>query len=162
VPERELHYRFAWRLQATPEELWPLVADTNRFNLETGTPEIAPGGGAPAAPGYKSLELRVAGRSIPYEETPFEWVRPQRFGVERRYTRGPIAALRVLVELTPASAGGTDLTYQVWVRPRGAAGRALAPVLIDRIARRRFEAAFRRYDAVALAQRDSPAATWFR
>jgi len=157
VPERELHYRFAWRLRATPEELWPLVADTNRFNLETGTPEIAPGGGAPAAPGYKSLELRVAGRSIPYEETPFEWVRPQRFGVERRYARGPIAALRVLVELTLASTEGTDLAYQVWVRPRGAAGRALAPVLIDRIARRRFEAAFRRYDAVALAQRESPA-----
>ncbi len=98
VPENELHYRFAWSLKSTPEELWPLVADTNRFNLETGTPEIETSGG-PAPPGYKSLELRVAGRSIPYREAPFEWVRPRRFGVERRYGRGPFRVLRVLVEL---------------------------------------------------------------
>jgi class 3 adenylate cyclase len=156
MADNELHYRFAWSLSSTPEELWPLVADTNRFNLETGTPEVETSAGT-APPGYKSLELRVAGRSIPYREAPFQWVRPRRFGVGRTYGRGPFRALRVLVELTPSASGGTDLGYRVWVTPRGQAGRLLAPVVIDRIARRRFEAAFRRYDAAALAQRGNAA-----
>jgi len=33
-------YRWEWALDADPAALWPLVADTNRFNRDTGTPEI--------------------------------------------------------------------------------------------------------------------------
>ena len=51
----------------------------------------------------------LAGRSIPYREAPFEWVRPRRFAVERTYGRGPFRVLRVLVDLTPAAGGGTEL-----------------------------------------------------
>jgi class 3 adenylate cyclase len=90
----------------------------------------------------------MAGRSIPYEEAPFEWIRPRRFGVVRTYARGPIRRLRILVELTPRDGAGTELSYQVWTVPRGL-GRLLVPVAIGRVARRRFGEAFRRYDALA-------------
>jgi class 3 adenylate cyclase len=153
VPDRELHYRFVWQLRSSPEELWPLVADTNRFNWETGTPEITRSGD-PSPPGYRKLSVRLAGQSIPYEEAPFEWVRPKRFGVVRTYARGPIRRLRVLVELTPRRGGGTELSYQVWAVPHGL-GRLLVPVALGRIARRRFGEAFRRYDALVQAERGS-------
>jgi hypothetical protein len=32
----ESHYRWEWQLASTPEELWPLVSDTDRFNHATG------------------------------------------------------------------------------------------------------------------------------
>jgi hypothetical protein len=32
----EFHYKWEWRLRSPPERLWPFVADTNRFNRDTG------------------------------------------------------------------------------------------------------------------------------
>jgi class 3 adenylate cyclase len=154
VAGRELHYRFAWRLSASPEALWPYVADTNRFNRETGVPEVVPDPDAGTAPGARRLRLRAPGRSIPFEEAPFEWVRPRRFGVERRYDRGPVGTLRILVELEPSAGGGTALAYEIWARPRGILGRPVAAVVLGRVARRRFERAFRDYDRLALAGGD--------
>jgi class 3 adenylate cyclase len=148
VPARERHYRFEWQLESSPEELWPFVADTNRFNRETGAPEVEPAG-RPVQAGRRSLRLSLLGRSIPFEEEPFEWVRPRRFGVVRRYAHGPLAALRVLVELEPREAGGSMLVYEVWARPRGLLGLVVVPLGIGRGARRRFEEAFRRYDVLA-------------
>ena len=37
---REFHYRWEWRLRSSPRALWPAVADTNRFNMETGLPPV--------------------------------------------------------------------------------------------------------------------------
>jgi class 3 adenylate cyclase len=152
VPSGEISYRFLWQLEASPEALWPYVADTNRFNRETGAPEVVPDPGGSPAPGVRRLRLRAAGRSIPFEEAPFEWVRPRRFGVERRYEAGPLATMRVLVELEPRAEGGTTLAYGIRAMPRGALGRPLTGILLGRIARRRFERAFRDYDRLALAQ----------
>src|SRR5581483_1273360 len=33
-------YRWEWLLRRTPEELWPLVSDTNRFNRDAGVPAV--------------------------------------------------------------------------------------------------------------------------
>lgn len=142
----ELHYRWEWCLEAGPEALWPFVADTNRFNRETGAPKVEL---LAVEGGRRVLRLRTPGGGIPYEEAPFEWARPERFGVERRYGRGPLRSLRVLVELRARPAGGTELRYETWAAPRGLLGRALVPIVIGRVARARFDAAFRRYDGMA-------------
>ena len=36
----EFQYRWTWQLRSSPEALWPLVADTNRFNRDTGVPNV--------------------------------------------------------------------------------------------------------------------------
>jgi hypothetical protein len=36
----EFHYCWEWRFRSSPERLWPLVADTNRFNRDAGVPEL--------------------------------------------------------------------------------------------------------------------------
>ena len=100
---REFHYRWEFDLESSPEQLWPLVADTNRFNRDTGVPAVqmveSEGKGLKNA--RRRLRLSAFGIPVEWEEQPFEWIRPSRFGVVRRYSKGPIAELRVVVDLTP-------------------------------------------------------------
>ena len=155
---KELEYCWEWHLRASPEVLWPLVADTNRFNFETGAPAVSrlPSNGSASPGGRRRLRLEL-GRGIEFEEEPFEWVRPERFGVVRRYRSGPLAQLRALLELHPDD-GGSRLGYRVWARPRGVAGRVVVPLTIGQIARRRMDEAFRRYDTLLAGGTVQPAA----
>jgi class 3 adenylate cyclase len=156
VAARELRYRFAWRLASPPAVLWPYVADTNRFNRDAGIPQVEVLAVEQGGTGRRSLRLRGP-RPLRYEETPFEWVRPERFGVTRTYPRGPLAELRALVRLVPEGTG-TELVYDVAIVPRGLAGRLAAAVVVGRVYRRRFGRAFRRYDALASGAPAIPAA----
>ncbi|MBI3954248.1 MAG: hypothetical protein HY330_07025, partial [Chloroflexi bacterium] len=101
MPYPELHYRWEWWLEASPERLWPLIADTNRFNRDTGLPAVQRSDGGPQQNARRNLRLSSLGIKVAWEEEPFEWMRPQRFGVVRRYRSGPTAVLRILVELQP-------------------------------------------------------------
>jgi class 3 adenylate cyclase len=147
----ELHYRWEWRLKASPQELWPLVSDTNRFNHDTRVPAVQPvladSGSLPNA--RRRLRFSVFGLPVEWEEEPFEWVRPYRFGVIRRYLKGPVAKMRVLANLAAMPNGGTQLVYQVWARPRSLLGLIAIPAQIGWLSARRFSAAFLRYDALA-------------
>src|SRR5262249_54202344 len=93
---------------------------------------------------------------VEWEEEPFEWVRPHRFGVGRRYPRGPLVSMRVTVTLAAREGGGTNLVYEVRARPRNRAGRLAAAFEIGVVDRRRFTAVLGRYDAEA--QQDGPPA----
>src|SRR5258707_7151116 len=155
---REFHYRWEFDLESSPEQLWPLVADTNRFNRDTGVPEVeaVPAKGTRLGNARRRLRLFFLGMAVEWEEQPFEWTRPQRFGVVRRYTKGPIAELRVLAELIPretSSEGrkstGTKLVYQLWARPRGLLGLIIIPVQIGIVSARNFAKTFREYDELA-------------
>src|ERR687884_1673945 len=145
----EFHYRWEWQLRSTPEQLWPLVTDTNRFNRDTGLPAVHHADGETRENARKNLRFSRFGSRVEWEEEPFEWVRPHRFGVHRRYHAGPVASTRVLVELTPRPEGGTRLLYRTWIRPSNPLGMVAVPALMKFSNRRAFEAAFRRYDELA-------------
>lgn len=152
VSEREFHYRWEYDLHASPQALWPLVSDTNRFNRDAGLPDVERRA-APAGEGRRGLRrLRFSklGVGVEWDEEPFEWVRPFRFGVVRRYRTGPVSSMRVAAELNEREGGGTRLVYDVRVRPRGALGRAVIPIQVGRLGARRFAEVFRRYDSLAL------------
>src|SRR6266498_1863585 len=112
---REFHYRWEWRLRSTPERLWPLAADTNRFNRDAGIPALEQG--EVARGGRRLLRLSKLGIPVEWEEEPFEWIEPHRFSVVRRYSKGPLAEMRVAVELL-GDGDGTLIRYEVWARPR--------------------------------------------
>jgi class 3 adenylate cyclase len=150
VREREFHYRWEFELRASPQALWPFVADTNRFNRDAGVPFVEQLGPSDER-GHRRLRLSKLGIGVVWDEEPFEWIRPLRFGVVRRYRSGPVAEMRVTAELTEREGGGTRLVYKVWARARGPLGRAVIPLQIGRISARRFAAVFRRYDKLALA-----------
>ena len=158
MPYREFHYRWEFDLESSPEQLWPLVADTNRFNRDTGVPavEAVQSERNPLKNARRRLKLSVFGIPVEWEEQPFEWTRPTRFGVTRRYTKGPISELRVLVELTarPSAADanqppGTKLVYQVWAQPRNVIGLVAIPIQIGILSARSFARTVREYDELA-------------
>jgi class 3 adenylate cyclase len=143
----DFRYRWSWLLPADAEALWPLVSDTDRFNRDAGLPPVqevvTSGGKLPNA--RKLLRITVKGVVLEWEEFPFEWIRPWRFGVIRRYRRGPLEEMRVLVELSPEGDGGTRMVYETSVQGRGVLGRLTIPVQIGLLSRIRFSRAFQRY-----------------
>jgi class 3 adenylate cyclase len=171
MPFREFHYRWEFDLESSPEQLWPLVADTNRFNRDTGVPNIEMVAGEALRNARRHLRLTTFGIPIEWEEQPFEWVRPRRFGVIRRYSKGPVAQLRVLAELTPrpqspqpsqapsSMVSGTRLVYEVWARPRNLIGLLAIPIQIGIISARSFARTFREYDELARHGRSDVATT---
>ncbi len=144
---KEFRYRFELDLASSPEQLWPLVSDTDRFNRDTGVPAVERRGTGPNA--RRSLRLTRFGLPVEWEEEPFEWVSPRRFSVLRRYTKGPVASLRTRATLDPRPEGGTRLVYEVEATPRNVLGLAAIPAQIGVLSRRRFLDAFRSYDATA-------------
>jgi class 3 adenylate cyclase len=139
---RDFHYHWEWLLRSTAEQLWPYVSDTQRFNR--------------AAVGYTVRSIaeddegvqQVRARyfvPLAWDEHPFEWERPRRFSVYRRFY-GPILRDFTTRASLTAQAGGTLLRYEVTVRPATALGMLAIPIQIGLISRRRFERAFRQID----------------
>ncbi|MCU1266682.1 MAG: adenylate/guanylate cyclase [Acidobacteria bacterium] len=156
---REIHYSWEYNLEASPEKLWSFVADTNRFNRDTGVPsvDVATGKQARLQNARRRLRLSIYGMAVEWEEQPFEWVRPVRFGVVRTYTKGPMAQLRALAELTPLPDGGTKLKYSVWARPKSLLGAIVIPLQLKLVSAGRFARAFREYDRIASVETLAPA-----
>src|SRR5882724_1796808 len=152
MPLREFHYRWEFDLKSSPERLWPLIADTNRFNRDTGVPEVEIETGKRLQNARRRLRLSIYGMTIEWEELPFEWVRPVRFGVNRVYSKGPMAQMKALVELAPRPEGGTRMTYDVWARPRNLLGLIAIPVQIGLSSAGKFRAAFEKYDELVQAE----------
>lgn len=147
---RELHKRWEFDLKSSPERLWPFIADTNRFNRDTGVPEIEiDAAHKPLRKARRKVRLSIYGLPVEWEEQPFEWVRPFRFGIDRVYSKGPLSRLRVLAELTPNDSGGTHLVYQLWSTPRNLPGAVAVGLQVSLIVSRRFRDAIKKYDAAA-------------
>ncbi|HTB81994.1 MAG TPA: DUF5939 domain-containing protein [Opitutaceae bacterium] len=142
----ELHYRWTWELAASPEALWPLVSNTDRFNRDCGFPpvEVIAHTGS-----VQRLRAKVMGLVIEWDEQPFEWLAPHRFGVERIYHRGPLGRFSVQCRLAPRGGNGTTLDYEVKITPAGLLGRLAVPAQIGGQMRSAIDRVMRRYDEFA-------------
>ena len=136
-----IHVCWNWNLQSTPGEIWPWISNTDRFNRDSAVPAIEQSGQARYR---KLLSLEKLGVKVEWEEEPFEWVRPERFGVLRRYRRGPLAEMRVLAELSETRSG-TNLCYQVWALPRNLVSAAIVRLQLFESGIR-FRSTAQRYD----------------
>jgi len=149
---REHHSRWEFDLKSSPDSLWPFVADTNRFNRDTGVPKIDIEAGPKRLPNARrKVRLSIYGLPLEWEEQPFEWVRPARFGVERVYSKGPMARLKVLAELTPKPGGGTHMSYEIWATPRNLLGTVAVPLQLNLVIGPRLRKAIQKYDELASA-----------
>lgn len=147
---REHHKRWEFDLKSSPESLWPFITDTNRFNRDTGVPQLEIDRTAKRLPNARrKVRLSLYGLPVEWEEQPFEWVKPLRFGVERVYSKGPLARLRMRAELTPIAEGGTHLTYEVWSTPRNVSGAVAIQMQMNLVVARRFRESIQKYDKLA-------------
>ncbi len=147
MPLREYHKRWEFDLKSSPERLWPFIADTNRFNRDTGVPSIeVDSANKPLRNARRKLRLSMYGLPVEWEEQPFEWVKPFRFGIQRVYNKGPVEKLRVLAQLTAKPDGGTHLIYELWSTPRNIPGAVAIPMQLNLVVARRFRESIQKYD----------------
>jgi class 3 adenylate cyclase len=143
---QEFYLDWHWELQSSPEAIWPLASDTNRFNRDTGQPEIEM---LDNVKGTKHLRMKLPLIKVEWEEEPFEWTYPYSFGVLRTYSKGPIDEMRVQVDFDPRPEGGTHVRYQTWMKTGNILARLAIPFAIGVIAKNRFEKTLRIYDRLA-------------
>ncbi len=143
---REFHFTWQWDLKSSPEALWTLVSDTNRFNRDTGLPPMRLLG---IEKGVRHVRFRFPLPFIEWDEEPFDWTYPFSFGIDRRYRKGPMAEMRVEAALQPRPDGGTRLIYQTWARARNLLGTLGILTVIGVFSKLQFGKVFRQYDEIA-------------
>jgi len=143
---KEFYFSWQWDIKSSPEAIWPFASDTNRFNRDTGQPEIEL---IDNLMGTKHARMKIPIIRVEWEEEPFEWTYPYSFGIVRTYSKGPIDEMRVQANFDPLTEGGTHITYQTWMTTSNILAQIGIPFAIGVIAKRRFEKAFRLYDRIA-------------
>src|SRR4026209_2375856 len=150
---REYHKRWEFDLKSSPDSLWPFVADTNRFNRDTGVPKLEFDKVHKRLPNARrKVRFLYFGLPVEWEEQPFEWIRPNRFGVERAYSKGPMARLKAICELKTKPGGGTHMTYEIRATPRNVFGLIAIPLQVNFVIGPRLRAAINKYDELASAE----------
>jgi serine/threonine protein kinase/class 3 adenylate cyclase len=146
-PAKMLHYDWTWELDASPQQLWPYVSNTERLNRAVGLPAVRFTANADSDGVKRFGEFRKAGMKAVWQEHPFEWIEARRFGVLREYSQGPFKWLLSSVELSPRARGGTTLSHRVRIEPTGLLGRTAAAVEVGIKGRRAVERVYQRIDA---------------
>jgi class 3 adenylate cyclase len=151
---RAFYFHWQWDLKSEPEAFWPFIADTDRVNADSGLSVVRNQlpAGQRLENANRRLQVRMYGVPLEYDESPFEWVRPVRYGVQRRFAPSllnPLKELRFTVDLAPRAGGGTHLDYRTWATPSSPLGLLAIPVQIGVLTRRAMDRAIRRYDAAA-------------
>ncbi|MCB8920336.1 MAG: hypothetical protein H6662_02020 [Ardenticatenaceae bacterium] len=146
MTNQTFHFHREWTLKASPAALWTAVADTNRLDHDLNLPPIEvtrpEDPAAPTIARYRSRLLPLA-----WSEKSTEWVYPQRYGAERRYSSGPLHTLRLLAELHPTPDGRTQLKYDVWMTASNGFAALLIPIFCNRFLAPRLEQAIAQYAA---------------
>jgi len=150
---KEFYFSWQWDLQSTPEAIWPYASDTNRFNRDTGQPEIEL---IDNVMGTKHARMKLPIIKVEWEEEPFEWTYPYSFGIVRTYSKGPLDSMRVQVNFDLRPDGGTHVFYQTWMTTSNILAQIGIPFAIGVIAKSRFEKAFRVYDKLASKKSVAP------
>jgi class 3 adenylate cyclase len=111
VVEREWEWHFA----ATPEALWPLVADTARIGEANGFPRYTVSD-VPQPDGTvrHTGAARRFGMTLTWDEGVPEWIAFRRYSHERRFHSRLLRRLVSRIALDPED-GGTRLRYRVTI-----------------------------------------------
>jgi class 3 adenylate cyclase len=101
-----------WHFAASPEALWPLVADTARIGEANGFPRYT----VTDLPQPDGTVRRVGsarrfGTTMTWEEGVPEWIAARRYSHERRFHSRLFKRLASRIELDPDEAGGTRVRY---------------------------------------------------
>jgi len=103
-----------WRFAASPEALWPLLADTSRLNEASGlsrytlTETPLPDGTI-----ERVGAARRFGMTVTWDEGVPEWVWGRFYRHTRRFRNGPIRAATAEIEFHPESDSGTAVSFRV-------------------------------------------------
>ncbi|MBS0538938.1 MAG: hypothetical protein JSR47_09295, partial [Proteobacteria bacterium] len=114
---------WTWHFDLTPDRLWPVLADTNRFNEAMGLPPYA----LEETPQPDGTVLRrgkgkAAGFTLEWEEKPYEWVHGRHFRQGRVFGKGPFRSFGPVFDIVPEG-DGSRVTYTLEWEPLTLVGR---------------------------------------
>lgn len=145
---------WTWTFDLPPDRLWPVLADTDRFNEALGLPPYT----LEETPQANGTVLRrgrgkVAGFSLEWEEKPYEWISGRHFRQSRVFTKGPFRRFGPVFDLESDGNGGSRVSYSLEWEPLGLVGRLFGA----RLATQAGEAVGKRIvEAVEFAHGDHP------
>ncbi|ORB69422.1 hypothetical protein BST45_09380 [Mycobacterium shinjukuense] len=124
---------WTWTFALPPDELWPVLADTNRFNEAIGLPPYT----LEETPQANGTVLRrgrgtVAGFTVEWEEKPYEWISGRHFRQSRVFAKGPFRRFGPVFDLEPDGEGGSHVTYALEWEPLSLVGRLFGARLATR------------------------------
>ncbi|BCI88032.1 hypothetical protein NIIDMKKI_32380 [Mycobacterium kansasii] len=121
---RSMRRTWTWTFDLPPDELWPVLADTNRFNEALGLPPYTLEE-TPLANGTvrRRGQARVAGFLLEWEEKPYEWISGRHFRQSRVFTKGPFRRFGPVFDIEPDGNGGSRVTYALEWEPLSLVGR---------------------------------------
>ena len=137
---------WTWHFDLPPEKLWPVLADTNRFNEAMGLPPYAleelP---QPDGTVRRRGKGKAAGFTLEWEEKPYERVHGRHFRQARLFSKGPFRRFGPIFDLEPEGSG-SKVSYTLEWEPLTIVGRLFG----ERLARQAGAAIERRVlEAVA-------------
>lgn len=148
--KQQIRFSWSWQVSALPPEIWPFISDTNRLFKDIRQPSIRETDITQTVkPGFAQLSYNGINRYEVWEEEPYEWEYPFRFGVIRHYKSGPYKDLKIQVDLNP-NKRGTRLQLSLWASPRLSIISGLATLKLKTVLKRRIKNTIRQYDKLAL------------
>lgn len=162
-PGRRLSTTFHWRFQSPAEKIWPLLADTERFNEAAKLPRYRVEETPRADGGVDSrAEAEIGPLRLRWREAPTNWIANEWFRIHRDFENGPMRALTATLRLFP-DGDGCRGEYQLDVVPRIAFGAGLWVKRFFASTRADFDKLTREADAFACGatevEFDTPAPT---
>lgn len=142
-------YVFQWTLDATTKQLWPLVADTDRFNQAIGLPT------AEFTFDHSSKQRKIFaktnfnGMTMRWREHPFQWICEREMSVLREFETGPFEWVTSTVELFPLADQKTRLIHRFQIKPRGWFGKLFTPFQFNFMTRRALDRVYPQLEKIA-------------
>lgn len=147
-----------WSFKNPPAAIWPILADTARFNEAAALPrheiiEIPGPDGDVAFYG----SAKIGPLLLKWKERPVNWVSAQFFEHFRDFTTGPLAMIGAHLALAddPAT-GGAIGTYTLSAAPRNWLGRVMLATKFFTSSRETFARLARDADAYVSGERSTP------
>jgi class 3 adenylate cyclase len=125
-----VEWRFLFDVNVTPNEIWPVLIDTNRLNRSMGLSPIQ----FVEQDGELRGTARVLGVLSSWIEPAWSWVAGKGASSVRNYENGPLKRVQITFTVEPRGASGSRINLHFAWFPRSAlAGPLLA--LVARVAR---------------------------
>ena len=130
-------YHWHFGLSATPAQLWPYVSDTNRiFRILGATPINETSLSRNTPKGHLELSHNKLKSYATWQETPYAWEYPYRFGVSRYYKLGMLKELKFDTEFVSLD-HETRLSIKIWVQPSNVFFSFLIKSYVEYVIKRR-------------------------
>lgn len=151
MKEEGQQHNFDWKIQlkASPQQLWPFVSDTNAVFRLLRFPSVKKTElSRSAQKGFIGVTNARMSSYLLWEQEPYIWERPFRFGTTRHYKIGLLKYFRFLVDLSPNSEG-TLVRTRIWITPQNKLLFSALRFLSERFIKRRYTRILNSFDKAA-------------